>query len=691
MELHNFPAKTNIEKKKKRYEIMEQTNRTILFEEVNPDKKNLLTMIGEIEGRKSLADEEISELNRELEITSFQDFVEKFTPTVHMVLDTDNKKIKFSKGYLGENEEKIYLHSENSLFQKFLYLMEAQNRKKYVLTKFCDMLENMIPIKNIGCFHTIRLQVMKAAQTNDEKAHITIKKMNHGIFLLRTFLEDTNYLLRDKNTERAVSKAISSDDAKMQVHVIKNADQYRKVLFMGEQNAERYEQYVNQSIAILKEEKSVVHTQLLHDCFLLPIWFEQEKYECIQAKYEMYCQLYIEILQKFWVVAKPMIETMLGIEKFFEQYENTDGMIPRMMIVNFAISDLLTKKNVDKLELYLSTVNCKNYNRDTIWYGILPNLSNKNNKNDNIYRERFFTKRGNYFYKRTHFEELSLLLELLGRYRIQSFLSLANEEEHTFSAFAKKGIDGINRELHVLEQLENKDYLIPCYPNFVVIPREQACMMIGKEFIFDELTGKLQIKGDKNVWFDMVGIEASYIAAGLVAACQCPKYLEKYFGKRVNSDLPGVAYRFSHMENNLVTASNLLSDTAEFADEVMEDALDKSRGVLFGPYQGKMLILTDRVFSYSKSNPLLISMIQKASYIERMIQYETQDYKRNLIVDFFRKRPGSVISKWYNKEDGAVNHILHTEEELQYRILDKDAQSVFEMHLNDIAFVHVVK
>ena len=37
--------------------IIRQTNRTILFEEINPEKMDLLTLVGDVRGIDSLSDE----------------------------------------------------------------------------------------------------------------------------------------------------------------------------------------------------------------------------------------------------------------------------------------------------------------------------------------------------------------------------------------------------------------------------------------------------------------------------------------------------------------------------------------------------------------------------------------------------------------------------------------------------------
>ena len=57
---------------------MEQTNRTMLFEQINPDKEDILTIIGETADRKSLYDDELEEIHKKLEVSSFEEFIRKF-------------------------------------------------------------------------------------------------------------------------------------------------------------------------------------------------------------------------------------------------------------------------------------------------------------------------------------------------------------------------------------------------------------------------------------------------------------------------------------------------------------------------------------------------------------------------------------------------------------------------------------
>ena len=74
--------------------LIKQTNRTVLFDEVNPEKLNLLTLIGDSREKDSLDDETIKEINNNLLIRSFDDFLNKFEPKVYSYYNAATQKIK---------------------------------------------------------------------------------------------------------------------------------------------------------------------------------------------------------------------------------------------------------------------------------------------------------------------------------------------------------------------------------------------------------------------------------------------------------------------------------------------------------------------------------------------------------------------------------------------------------------------
>jgi hypothetical protein len=77
-------------------EIIQQTNRTILFEEINPEKLDLLTMIGDTKGIDSLDDGKIKEINEKLLVKSFDEFLDKFAPVVYSFYNATNQKVMYT-------------------------------------------------------------------------------------------------------------------------------------------------------------------------------------------------------------------------------------------------------------------------------------------------------------------------------------------------------------------------------------------------------------------------------------------------------------------------------------------------------------------------------------------------------------------------------------------------------------------
>ena len=64
-------------------DIIQQTNRTILFEQFNPQKLDLLTLVGDVKGVESLNDQQIKEINEHLLVRNFDEFLEKFPAIVY--------------------------------------------------------------------------------------------------------------------------------------------------------------------------------------------------------------------------------------------------------------------------------------------------------------------------------------------------------------------------------------------------------------------------------------------------------------------------------------------------------------------------------------------------------------------------------------------------------------------------------
>ena len=77
-------------------DTIRQTNRTMLMEEVNPEKLDFLTLVGDVRGMESLSDDKIKEIHDQLLVRSFDEMLEKFAPTVYCYYDANNQKVAYT-------------------------------------------------------------------------------------------------------------------------------------------------------------------------------------------------------------------------------------------------------------------------------------------------------------------------------------------------------------------------------------------------------------------------------------------------------------------------------------------------------------------------------------------------------------------------------------------------------------------
>lgn len=662
---------------------MEQTNRTILFEEINPNKPNLFTMIGDIKEQESLTDEMIDQIHDELEVQSFQEFIDKFEPGVYMYLNTNDCKVRFSyQCYQMEGYERsrIALDNKNSLLSVILELMDSKKQKQYLLKNFNYILNCLVPKEHTKSFFHQRKQLIELFyQNNLEEAKKIYKNLieeqTQGLFLLTIFLQEA-YEVMVKGLEEGLKDRFIRDTSITNlvtpVAISENLQKRERYL-----SKEKQKSFVKFFETMMLELPPKYHKQLLSCCILLPTITTREQLCELQPMYEKYLEYYSNIIKMFWVQGKPLLEQLLGIKMFFEQYgEVSEGMAPVLVISNFSPKDILNMDARKKLQIYLETVNRKNYKDNTLWYGIVPSIAFEDYEKEKNLRERFQGTKEKIQYPANTCQEVSVLLQILAEYKIQTFLSPQITEKTTYQWVREHGIENWIETLKEYEGLEKLEYVIPCYPNCVVIPKEQAQLRLGHNIDYDELQGQIHIKDEKKVWLDGLGVEAAYIVAGLFAACQCPKYLEARFKKNIDDKLPGVAYRMTEDNHAMITSTTMAREVLSFPKELTEEIKRKGIGVILVPYQGKIVVATDRTLAFRKGIDDEICHIQTLNYIQRVIRYVTQDYKENLIKQFFQNRAGNTKMQWMENQK-SINSILKEGEFMEYEIDEKNHTCTF--------------
>lgn len=134
--------------------IISQTNRTLLLEEFNPEKLDLLTMIGDVRGVDSLSDDKIKEINEALLCRSYEEFQEKFAPCIYSFYDANTQTVRYTlkkPESIPENMlTEIPLNQQNDFLKMLFSLMEAKKSQGVLNVDFgFEHLLDMISPKKV--------------------------------------------------------------------------------------------------------------------------------------------------------------------------------------------------------------------------------------------------------------------------------------------------------------------------------------------------------------------------------------------------------------------------------------------------------------------------------------------------------------------------------------------------------------
>ena len=255
---------------------------------------------------------------------------------------------------------------------------------------------------------------------------------------------------------------------------------------------------------------------------LLPVTSTQElDVQKEVEKYNSYLDFYQTSKNDFIKVVKPLIEKILGVFIFFDQYQSKNkGMVPSMLVTNNKLDMIVKSNTLPRLQVYLNTVNNKNDFKNTIWFGIVSDVEFNKGNNVKLSRERF---KGNKKVNKpgvNTMESLTMLLQGIQDYKIQTFFSFETCEETSFSALATKGIDEYMDKCNLLTRRDYSEYVIPCIPNMSVVPKNKSGLTLDAYMLATEEGAQLS-KDSKDLlklWIEGVYIPASYVAAGITAA-----------------------------------------------------------------------------------------------------------------------------------------------------------------------------
>ena len=706
--------------------VIKQTNRTMLMEVINPEKLDLLTLVGDVRGVESLSDDKIKEINDHLMVRSFDELLEKFAPTVYCYYNANNQRVAYQldkpEQVPDEMLTEIPLNRQNEFMGMLMSMVETKRSEGTINVDFkFEKLTDMIsPKKVMDAIKQNRKELQytygEYAKLDEEdpkkrdlgdKLNVMFEEAsanyNNVMALLPLAIEDikTRLLLGDggdkkDSTPLALGVLSMGDQGELRVLEAPKVETTALTTIDDNVNTGLIEALKDDYEALNEENNDYVGALVARTFCPLSSTMESSIDIATEvSNYNSYLEFYKESKDAFIKTVKPLIERLLGIWCYFEQYpKKLKGMRPSMLVTNVSNEMLAKSSNIPRLITYLTTVNAKNDFTNTVWYAVVPNVSLDQNSKMKLTRERF---KGNSKAEKNDtnsVESLIRLLDVFKDYKVQCFFSYEADDSTTFNALATEGITRYEDRCASLMGKEFSEFAIPCLPNYTIIPKDKSGVVLDSRMVMGEnQTAELSKEKEDimKLWIDGVYVGAAYVAAGVVAACQCSEYLKSKFGPGVKLDmeLPGVRFDIEADDHSLITCTTMAKEITGFTNSIKNDINRKNFGFIFSSenasYKGnsitKIMVYKARNLMSDGSMFEPIYKTQVTTYIERVMRHGTGDFKEDSIVQFFSNNPNSQKSQWLSKRE-YLNGVLGAGDDISCNINEETGYCTLDITFN---------
>ncbi len=704
--------------------VIRQTNRTMLLEVINPEKMDFLTLVGDVRGLESLSDDKIREINDHLLVHSFDELLEKFNPMVYCYFNAASQKVIYQldkpEQIPDEMLTEIPLNRQNEFMGMLMSMVDTRRTEGSINADFkFEKLTDMIsPRKVMDAIRQNRKELQytygEYAKLDDgdpkkldlaDKLNVMFEEAstnyNNVMALLPLAIEDskTRLLLGDSGDRKdtaplALGVLSMGEGGELKILEAPKVEGTALITVDDNANTGLIEALKEDYNAVNEESNDYVADLVARTFCPLVSAMESTADKAEEVNnYNAYLEFYRESKDAFIKTVKPLIEKLIGIWCFFEQYpKKIKGMRPSLLVMNVS-NDLLAKAgNISRLVTYFNTTNAKNEFGNTVWYSIMPNVSLDQYSKKKLTRERF---QGNARAEKADVnsvESLARLLDVFKDYGVQCFFSYEADDTTTFNALATEGIEKYEDRCSPLMGKPYSEYAIPCIPNFTIIPKDKSGVVLDRRMVMNGENVELSHEKEDvmKLWIDGVYVGAAYVAAGIVAAYQCPEFLKDCFGKNgVDSELPGVRFDIEVENHGLVVYTTMAKEITGFTNSIKNDINRKNFGFVFSSenaaYKGNDIT---NIMVYKTRNLMSdgymfepIYKTQVTTYIERVMRHGTGDFKEDSIVQFFSNNPSSQKSQWLSKRE-CLNAILGKGDDIEYTIDEENGYCTLDITFN---------
>lgn len=686
-------------------EVITQTNRTMLFEEINPEKLNLLTLVGDTKDLESLDDDKIKEIHEKLLVRNFDEFLDKFQPVVYSFFNAATQSVLYTlekpENIPEEYVTEIPLNRQNDFLNMLFTLIDTKKAQGLMNVdfKFENILDMISPKKVMNDIKQVRKEIHylydKYENLEDEdpkkldigdklnyKFEEASKNYNNVMAMLPLAIEDIKTRLlfsqaggKQQNEPLQLGVLSMGENGELKVLEAPKKEKNELLVVKNDNTAGLIEAFEDDYDAVNESPSEYVKSLVVRTfCPLTAVTNDQVDTEIEVANYNTYLEFYKKAKDDFVKTVKPLVEKLLGVRMFFEQYTTKNrGMVPALLVTNVKLDMLVSSMNIGRLRTYLNTVNTKNNYDNAIWLGIVPDIELEASAVKKVTRQRFKGNEQQQKAAGNTMEALASLMDTLKDYRVQTFYNFQTGEDTTFNYVATSGIERFVEKSQPLMKQSYSEYVSCCMPNFTVVPKDKSGVVIDNKMTMTEEGAATLSKEREDImklWIEGVYVGAAYVAAGVVAAYQCPEYLKDYYANS-SSKYPGVRYDLEAGDHSLRTVTTMAKEITGYTNTIKNAINAKNFGFMFASensqlegkevknitiYKARTLAMADDAY-----DSLYKTMV--STYVERILRYMTNDFKQDNVVKFFGNNPKSQKSLW-SADKNFVNGILQNGDEI---------------------------
>ena len=600
-------------------DVVKQTGKTIIFEEFNRDenKMNLVTLLTRDDEDISLEKfkDALMGKDSELVVENFEDFVEKFSPTIYETIVKTGETSKFVYELDKPKYECTQIKLKDHAFYKMIMSLldrKATSDKGNLEFPYDDLKKALSPEAEMEECKKIRrnflsntreyMKLVKSGEPSQEA-----ERFAQNIMACRDKIVDKYQnksplallplLIADKQSQiDKMKEAEEPSSSQGEVKVIPcnySFDEKGNICLIEQSYSDEApsevtgDDRINQLIDVVRDDfqesapiairENTYIEDLVVNVFV-PNGGNQlttkDRYE-IETEKKQLQDIYSSSIESFAKAVATVIEKFAGVKSFFD-HALCDGKLARdvSVIISNCRVDAILNDDVAKrrFKKYFSALSAeKDINK--IWFGIIPGvaygedtsiLKKASNPFERRRTEEVSTKKNHNGL--VNLDTVKEMLSILNEVKIMTFVNYKAGEKTGFSELTDSIVNGYKKDFENV----NSEYAVFTYPNFTILPKEKNTVRIGTEYNYD--MGK-----ERETYIVIPGIylESSYIACGMIVGIQNYRYLQSK-GFMVKTKYPCVRFDIEDIENtkrittklNRETTTEMLKQTK---DAIMED------------------------------------------------------------------------------------------------------------------------